>query len=451
MLKKIKSKISGLSENNRIVLFNMAGAFAVKGGALVISLFTMPAYLRFFDNEVALGLWFTVLSVLNWILNFDLGIGNGLRNNLARSIAEKNSEQSKKYISSAYVSVGILCLLITVVFSLLFGFVDWNKVFNISSQIVSQKALLTSVRIVFLGVMLQLFFKLINSILYAIQKSSVNNFLTLCTSVITLLSVLVLPSGTNDRNMICMAIIHVCAVILPLIVATVVVFATKLKNSRPSIKKFSALHAKQVLSLGGMFLFVQLEYMVIMTTNEYLITLFKANENVVDYQVYHRLFLLGSTIFSLALTPVWSAITKASAEKNNVWIDSLYKKMVKFAIIASAVEFLIVPVLQPIVDIWLGANAIDVNIHYATVFAFLGSSMIFNSVLSSVANGLGKLKVQAVCFGVGAVLKIPLSRLFVTAFNGWIGVVLANAVCLFIYCLIQPIYIKKHLKISSKE
>ena len=65
MIKKCFSKIS---LQNKTVVVNMFGAFAVKGVSLCLSLFTMPAYIRFFQNQTVLGVWFTIVSVLNCFL-----------------------------------------------------------------------------------------------------------------------------------------------------------------------------------------------------------------------------------------------------------------------------------------------------------------------------------------------------------------------------------------------
>lgn len=452
MITEFIAKFKGMSENNKIVLKNIIGAFAVKGLALIVSLFTMPAYLRFFHNESALGVWFTILSVLNWILNFDLGIGNGLRNNLARTIAQKNEAETKKYLSSAYLSIGILCISISLVFAFVFNYINWNAVFNIDASVVSRKALLTAVKIVFIGIMLQLFFKLITSVLYALQKSSVNNFLTLCSSVITIILVSVIPSQSNDKNIVTMAVVNVLAVIVPLIIATVTVFFGKtLRRCIPSIHQFSKKHAKDVLTLGGVFLFVQLMYMVIMSTNEYLINMFCSNGAVVDYQIYHKLFSLGSTVFALALTPIWSAVTKALTEKNYDWINILYKRLLLLAVLGTALEFLLIPFLQIFINLWLGKSAITVNYAYGLAFAALGSLMMFNSVLSSIANGIGELKTQAVFLCLGAVIKVPLAFIFVKCTSSWIGVVWSNVISMFFYCFVQPFWLRKYLKNKKVE
>jgi len=59
-----KSKYGRLSENSRSVIWNVSMAFLVKGAALVLSLFTVPAYMRYFQNQTVLGVWFTIVSVL---------------------------------------------------------------------------------------------------------------------------------------------------------------------------------------------------------------------------------------------------------------------------------------------------------------------------------------------------------------------------------------------------
>ncbi len=447
MIKKLVGKFKGTSENNRIVIVNIIGAMAVKGLSLVISLFTMPAYIRFFGDETALGLWFTVVSVLNWILNFDLGIGNGLRNHLTESLTRKDYPEAKKFLSSAYISVGVICLFLSLTLFVIFGFINWNTVFSIDVDIVSPKAMLWSVRIIFIGIILQMFFKLITSVLYAIQKSSLNNFLHLCATAATLAAVLVIPSADNDKNMITMAVVHSVTSVLPFVIASVVVFSGKtLRKVLPSLKCFSKSHTKAVLSLGGMFLVVQIAYMFVMNTNEYLISFLSSNGDVVDYQIYHRLFALGSTIFALMLTPIWSAVTKAIAERNVPWVKSLYKKLLLIGAGVCVFEFLLVPFLQFAVNLWLGDEAIVVNPLYGLAFAGLGSVLIISSVFSNIANGLGTLKVQLICFVSGTLIKPLFAWGVVTLTGSWIGVVIANIICVLIYCIIQPLWLHKYFR-----
>jgi len=176
-----------------------------------------------------------------------------------------------------------------------------------------------------------------------------------------------------------------------------------------------------------------------------LITLLTGPEMVVEYQIYNKLFTLIGIVFTLALTPIWSAVTKALAERNYVWIKKLYKILKLMALLAVICEFGMIPFLQTAVNLWLGDNAIQVNYLQAIVFAIYGSIFIWSGVLSSIANGAGELKTGIIFFTIGAIIKIPFAWAFVVVFDSWIGVVVANIIAMSSYCIIQPMWLNKYL------
>lgn len=448
---KFLQRYRSLSENNRIVVTNVVGAFVVKGFALFVTLYTLPAYIAFFNNSEVLGLWFTILSLLNWILNFDLGIGNGLRNKLAASVALKKDYLTRHYISSAYFSVGMIVILISCAFPLLLYNADLNRILNISPGLLSPHALYISIVIVLVGVMLQFWVRLISSVLYALQRSSVNNFLVLCTNVLILLYAKFAPSGTNDYNVIAMSIVHGVAVIVPLFAASFWVFGGQLRYALPKWKYVTQKYVREVIGLGGIFFFIQIAYMVIMSTNEYLITITASNSDNIPYQAYYKLFSLGSTVFALMLTPIWSVVTKAKAENNYLWIKKTYHRFLWLGALFCVCEFLILLFVQPLMNVWLGKGFLNISIPFCLYFATFGSLMIFISILSSFANGIGRLKSQALCFGLGAVLKVPLSFLLVHVLDSWIGVIISNITCMGIYCLVEPFLLRKYMNNHIKN
>lgn len=438
------NRYNRLNDNNKIVISNVAGAFVVKGFALFVTLYTLPAYISFFNNSEVLGLWFTILSLLNWILNFDLGIGNGLRNKLATALTINDKTLTKHYISSAYFSIGMIVLLISCCFPFLLYNANLNQSLNISQDILSPHALNLSIIIVLIGVMLQFWIRLISSVLYALQKSSINNFLVLCTNILILLYAKFAPSGSNDNNVIAMAIVHGVAVLLPLLIATFWVFGGTLKYAIPRWRFVTQKYVREVLGLGGIFFFIQIAYMIIMSTNEYLITVTASNSNNIEYQAYYKLFSLGSTIFALMLTPIWSVVTKAQAENNYTWIRQTYHRFLKLGFLFCMGEFILILFIKPLMNFWLGNGYIDVSIPYCFYFAIFGSLMIFISILSSIANGVGRLKSQALCFGTGALLKVPLAIFLVHISGSWIGVLISNIACMGIYCIAEPYILQRY-------
>ncbi|MDQ6420676.1 hypothetical protein RB620_14695 [Paenibacillus sp. LHD-117] len=430
---------------NSVILNNAIGAFFIKGGSLILSLLTLPAYIKYFENQSILGLWFTMLSVLSWILTFDLGVGNGLRNHLVPALLHKDWIKVKKYITSAYVIVGVLVISVAVVSFFLFQIINWNRIFNISEIIVPQVTLSTTVYIIFIGVILQFFFRIISSVLYAMQKSALNHLLGLFSSIIILVYVWIAEPTNAYISMIQLATVYVIAINAPLLFATFGVFMNSLNKGRPQLRFFDKSYAKDVLKLGGVFLWVQVMYMCITTTNEYLISWLVEPAAVVEYTTYNRIFSLISTVIVLLLTPIWSAVTRAVVEKNHLWINSLYRRLNVLAFIATVGLFCLIPFLHWAFNVWLGESTYKVDYIFALIFASYSSLFIWNGVLSSIANGFGRLKVQSVCFTIGVVIKFPLAWLLVDMMNSWIGVVLANVVAMSIYVLFQPVWIKKWL------
>ena len=110
-------------------------------------------------------------------------------------------------------------------------------------------------------------------------------------------------------------------------------------------------------------------------------------------------------------------------------------------------EIIILLLLNPIMNIWLGENITFVPSYYVgAIFALYGCLLVTNSVLSTFANGLSELKVQFVCFLFGAILKVPLSIFLVKLLNSWTGVIFSNVICMGIYTIVEPFFIKRYLK-----
>lgn len=438
-------------EDNRNIVKNIIGAFVVKGGSMIVSLFTMPAYMRYFQNQTVLGLWFTILSVLNWVLMFDLGLGNGLRNKLPIAIAEKDENKAQQYVSSTYISTTFFIFILCLFSYMVFPYIPWNIFFNVNSGFISQDTLVTSVRIVFTGIMIQFLLKLITSILYAIQKSAIVNLLSLLSNVIILVSVLLAPPMNLEQSLITMSWINVIAVNGPLLITTILIFSTTLKKYKPSIKKYSQKYAMEILKIGGVLLWLQVVFMIISSTNEFLIAHLTTPSAVVEYQAYFKIFNAISSLFVLALVPIWSAVTKAQANNNYSWIKKLNYLLLLMAGVTFIVELAVVPFLQLLINYWLGESAIDVNRVYAIIFAISSSIFVLHNVNTSIGNGCSYFKTQIIWMTFAAIVNIPLAILFVRLTRGWIGVVLANILALLPFEILEPIYFNKYINTQIKK
>lgn len=436
-----------LNDKTRVVLNNVAGAFFIKGLGLCISLFSMPLYMKFFSDQMVLGLWFSIISVLTWILTFDLGLGNGLRNKLVEVLAKNDKIKAKEYISSAYFLISIVSILFIIIGWILFRIINLNALFNISENVINPTVLSFCINILFTGIIISFVLKLINSILFALQKSAANNLLSLVTSIIPLGYILFTNTVDMESNLINLSYVQIAANCLPLIIMTILVFNSKeLKGCAPNYKFFKINIGKEILNLGGLFFIVQIFFMLLNSTNDILISNLYGPNYVVEYQIYFKLFTIVGSLFTLALSPVWSAVTKAITEKDFKWIIKVNRILLKITSLAVIAEFILILILQIVVNIWLRENSIEVNYLYAVIFALFGALFILNIVLTTVSNGIGYLRTQIICFGIGVFVKIPIILFLNSFYDEWINVIISNIIIFSIFCSVQFFWQQNYIK-----
>lgn len=425
---------------NKLLAGNIISAFVIRGISLFLSVATLPLYMRYFTNNNVLGIWYTVITMINWTLTFDLGIGNGLRNELTKALAKKDYVTAKKLISSSYMLLGLLALFVCLLFVLISRHINWNNILNVSINEFPRTYLEECVNIIFIGVISSFFLRIINSILYALQYSSANNFIALTNQgLLVAFLFFVTPKESFIDNFRILAYYHSITINITLIIATIVVFTmTELKHCRPSLRKYSSICAKSVLQLGVQFLVAQLLYMVITVTNEWFITKFYSPDKCVDYQIYYKVFYLFFSLYGLALTPLWSAITKAYAEKKYLWLIKL-RNMLYLSVLAMAVlQIAVVPFLQTICDVWLGGKSIALDNSYIAIFILFSIVNIWINNISTFSSGMGVLNLAIICYSFAALVKV-LGIVFLSDyFDSWIFVIAITIIGLIPYCVAIP-------------
>ncbi|MEY8686511.1 hypothetical protein AB9N12_10400 [Bacteroides sp. AN502(2024)] len=440
-------------KNNKGIVVNVVAAFGIKGLGMIVNMLSMPLYIDYFGNNMILGLWFTILTVVNWILSFDVGIGNGLRNHLTRALSQKDYEEGKRLTSSAFVSLGAITIVFTIIVYAIMPIVNWNNLFNISTDVVLHSVLARCIGITMIGIMTSFFLHIVRSILFALQLSSIVNLLHLLTSILLVAYLFVAPDYSSvERKLNALSIAYAILINIPSILTLLsVFFFSEMRYCRPRIKYVTKSGVKAIIGLGISFFAVQAMFMIITVTNEWFISKFFSPEYCVDYQIYFRLFALVGSLIMLAMSPLWSAVTKAYSQKHYQWIVKLQKVLNYLALACIAVECVFVILLQPIIDIWLDDRTIEVNYLTASFFLLYGVVMIWVAIQSIVVAGLGTLKVQLRFYLFAAIFKI-FTIVVVSQFtDDWSIVVLATALGLLPYCIYQPFVVKKQLKMLELE
>ena len=340
--------------------------------------------------------------------------------------------------------LGVLSVVLIGISFCVVPFLPWQSILN---STLPQQTLVVMAQVVVVGILLQFFFKIVTSVLFALKKNILANALGFFTNVLILVYLLLAPAADDAQKIISLAVVYSVATLVPLLGATVYVFASTLRDMRPSLRCFRKDAAGQVLSVGGVFFLIQLGLLVVNSTNQFLINNMVSNEAVVDYTVYYRLFSMATMIFTLFSQPVWSEISVRYAKGDLQWIRKIYFAMTGLATLI-VVGCLAVDGLLPwIFKIWL-RDEYQPAADRMTGLLFVAWAAVELYVVcaSCIANGMTKLKCQSVFVIVAAVAKIPVTYLCVHAFGTWQSVIVAHSLVLLPLMIAQNISVLRSLK-----
>lgn len=377
----------------------------IKGISIGISFLYVPLLINALDTE-NYGVWLTLTSLVAWVSLFDIGIGNGLRNKLSQSISKNDFKTSKEIVSTAYVSMLFVVLLMDILFLCLYKHINWNSILVNSQKEIPN--LTNIVLIVFSGFFCQFFLGLINSILYAVQKAALSSLVLTLGQIISFVAVFISVKWIKNDSMLFLA--SIIAFVPPIILlgSSILMFKTNLKEIRPSFRNFKISMVKDLFLLGIQFFIIQVITILLFQSNNIIITHVLNSQYVVEYNISYKYMSILTIVFNILATPLWSATTDAWEKKDLDWIKLTNRRLLKIAFLLSAVGIIMLICSSLIYTIWIHN---DVDISFTTTFLLLTYSilMMLYGAYGYILNGIGKLRIQIIATLIIAISYIPLS------------------------------------------
>ena len=443
-INKFLSRFGITSERTIGITKHIGLSFFYKLGAILANFLLVPLSLEYL-GKTNYGIWLIIISFIGWFTFFDVGLGHGLRNKFSEAKAKKNMHLVKAYVSSAYFTLVLISITLIILFFLVNFFIDWTYIFNTNVNLKNKLSYL--MLIVFSFFAIQLVFKLITTIYTADQKPSIGVLVNFLTQIISLTAVwLLLKSGTN--SLFLFGLIYSTIPVLILLCLNFFSFKTIFKPYKPSLKLWQKKYVKDIFGLGLNFFIVQIAAVILYTTDNLIIThLFSPNE-VVPYNIAFKYFSIVTMVFSIIVTPYWSAITDAFTQEDFNWIKKSMKMLIRTSFWLSLLTLLMLIFSKPFYYFWVGSK-VTIPFKLSLFMAVFVIQTSFIQSFTFFINGTGKIKIQMILGVSMALLNIPLSILLVKYFKfDTSGVILATILCNFVGMIIYPI---QYIKIIDKK
>ncbi|WP_324024141.1 lipopolysaccharide biosynthesis protein [Maribacter sp. BPC-D8] len=427
------------SDRTKNIVKHMGWSTLYKVGGIVSGFLIVPLTMNYLDKE-NYGVWLTLSSFVIWFSFFDIGLGSGLRNKFAEAKAKGDLELAKTYVSCAYFTIGFISLCLIVLFIICNFFIKWSTVFNTTTELDDDLSILMPVVFVFFG--LQLVVKLINTIYAADQHHSIYHKIEFATKVLSLLMVWVLLNF-QPGSLLLYGVIFSAIPVLILLTLNFISFSSTYNKYKPSYKYFKLEYLKEITGIGLNFFIIQIAFMVLMSTDNFVITQIFGPEEVVPYSIAQKYFSILFVAHTVLVSPYWSSITEAYVNNDIKWIRNSVKNVQRIWLMFPVLMLIMVLLSNWFYKIWVGDEVV-VPIELSCSMALFVLLLTYQSIYIQFLNGTGKIRLQTYISFVTMTLNIPLSIFLAKTLNfGLSGVVLASCVMLTIPLIFYQIQYEK--------
>jgi O-antigen/teichoic acid export membrane protein len=304
--------------------------------------------------------------------------------------------------------------------------------------------------IVFTYFCLTFVFRIITTILLADQQPAKSSIIDLAGQVLSLVMIIILVK-TTEGSLIKLGIALCLSTLIVLITANFILFLGKYKKYRPTFSKVKFKYTKYLFNLGVIFFVIQVAGIIQFQTANIIIARNFGTEEVTAYHIVYKYFGIIFMVFTIFLTPFWSACTEAF-EKNDIqWIKNGIKRYNQLNILMALGSLLMLIFSATFYRLWLGEGKVSITFALSLWGFVYYSIMMFGAKYVYFLNGISALRVQFIASIISPLIYIAAAILLIKYFHvGVQALFIASVAANFNGFLLAPLQyymiIKKHKK-----
>lgn len=424
------------------LLWNIVSAFAVRGMSILITLVTVPLTLNYLGAE-RYGIWLTISSLTSLFAFADLGIGNGLLNAISDSYGRDDVDKTRRYVASAFAILTAITLLIGVLFTAVYSFIDWPSLLNVQTPQAAREVG-PSVFLFVICFLIGIPLGVIQRVQMGYQEAYINHVWTIIGRIVSLIALLLVISIHGGLELLVLALVG--TPLIATILNGVHVFFFRHRTLLPRLTDVDFTYGRRLLKLGFLFFVLQIAGLIAYSSDNLVLVRLLGPEAVATYAVPVQLFNFSALLLSIGLNPLWPAYTEALARGDSQWVKTIFVRSVKISIaIALVVSVLLLLFGYDLLRLWVGTEIVPplLLMIALAVWQMLTS---LNGSFAMLLNGANVIRFQVICSLSMAVANLIFS-IFLVQEVGISGVVWGSILAQTIFVLVPTaVYIPRLLK-----
>lgn len=426
---------------------NIISSIIIKGFSLIAGFLMLPITLSYVDAS-EYGVWLTLSSIVGWFVFFDIGLTQGLRNKFAAAKAKGEDDLAKIFVSTTYAILFFVFTGTWIVFLLTNAFLDWSKILNVSQSM--RPEVTTLAIIVFTYFCISFVLRIITTVLLADQKPAGSSLIDLAGQVLSLAIILILVR-TTEGSIVKLGLALCLSPLVILVLANLFLFNGIYRKYKPAISHIKFSYAKELFSLGVVFFVIQVANIIQFQTANIIIARNFGTADVTSYNVVHKYFGMLNMMFTIFLTPFWSASTEAFQKSDFQWIRNGIKRYNQLNLVLVVVGSLMLAFSNFVYRLWLGEGTVEIPFTLS-LFGFLFfNTSIFGGKYVSFLNGISALRIQFIACVISPFLYIFIVLFLIKTLNiGVHALYVASIITNFNTYILAPIQTHQILNKGKK-
>lgn len=432
-----------MSELNRkrTLLLGTISNYGAIGVSIVVGLASVPLGLHYFGS-VRYGIWLVIGSILAYLRVSDFGVGLSTLTLMAQTSDPAHQRVILRRSIGLLLGASVIFIVLILIISHLFP--GWVGILGkVPSNIQGEAA--TAALAIGILVLLQLPTTVFAAAFSGLQQVHWNRAYGALRSIISLSALVatILVGG----SLITLAILTGLGGLLVGIVSGVHLFVAH-PNVRPKVtdKVADAPSSNLLFTSGVRFFALQMSTLIIMNTDNLVISHYLGPEKVTPYAVTFRLFWMGALMINAVTSTLWPMYGQALGRGNWEWIQRTYNRCVSALVTVGGLVWIGGIIFSKgIINLWAGPAAYG---GFTVAFA-LGGYAYVNSFFGSnaaIINGLNPSAIVVAFSFVEAILNIGIS-LALVGLLGIRGIALGTFIaCLAVNTWFGPLYIRQRTK-----
>ena len=408
---------------------------AAKGIALLTTAISVPLTLGYLGSE-RFGVWMTLSAIVALLGFTDLGIGNSLLNGVAHAAGRDDRSLIRANVSSGIAMLLVVAVGFGVLFAVVYDYVPWARVFNVSSATALDEAGPAAAVLVacFLVAMPAGAFPQVR---LGLQQGYVNSIFTAIGNIAALVFVICAIQLRLGLPWLVLAMAGAP------VVATLVnglVLTARTPWLRPSWRDVDFAVGRSLMRIGLLFLVLQLAVAVAFTSNSIIIAAMIGPSAVADYAVVAKLFLIPTVLVGLALGPLWPAYREALSRGDVQWVRRTFRRSIRLSLsVAGIVSAALVVFGLPLIAIWVGTSSVQPSFGLVLAMGIWTTLSAVGTAIAMLLNGAQVMRFQVITVVLMATANIVLS-IALTSRIGISGVVWGSIIAYSVFALIPVMF-----------